>query len=66
MIASNPEKGPLADLRVLEFTGLGPGPFAGMLLADMGADVVRVDRPASRPSDSSDVTSRGKRSVVLV
>jgi alpha-methylacyl-CoA racemase len=58
-------RGPLADLRVLEFTGLGPAPFAGMLLADMGADVVRVDRPPARPANPSEVTARGKRSIVL-
>lgn len=38
--------GPLAGIRVVEFGGLGPGPFAAMMLADAGADVVRVDRPA--------------------
>lgn len=58
-------RGPLTGLRVLEFSGLGPGPFAGMLLADMGADVVRVDRPPVRPADPAEVTARGKRSVVL-
>ncbi|TFZ03168.1 CoA transferase [Ramlibacter henchirensis] len=58
-------RGPLAGLKVLEFSGLGPGPFAGMLLADMGADVVRVDRPPSRHADPADITGRGKRSLVL-
>jgi len=62
--------GPLRGLRVLEMTGLGPCPFAGMLLADLGADVVRVDRsstaaqPLGLPTDH-DVISRGKRSVVI-
>lgn len=62
--------GPLGGLRVLEMTGLGPCPFAGMVLADMGADVVRIDRPASSgatltlPTDR-DVISRGKRSLVI-
>ena len=37
--------GPLAGLRVIELAGIGPGPFAAMHLADLGADVVRVDRP---------------------
>ncbi|WP_217561217.1 CoA transferase, partial [Streptomyces sp. GbtcB6] len=42
---------PLGDLRVLEFLGLGPGPFAGMLLADLGADVLAVTRPrTARPA----------------
>jgi len=39
--------GPLAGVKVLEFEAIGPGPFAGMLLADMGADVLLVDRPAA-------------------
>ena len=38
--------GPLAGLRVLEVASIGPGPFCGMLLGDMGADVIRVDRPS--------------------
>ena len=37
--------GPLAGLRVVEFEAIGPGPFAGMMLADMGADVLLLDRP---------------------
>ena len=40
--------GPLEGVRVVEFAGLGPGPFCGMLLADLGADVVRIDRRGSR------------------
>ncbi|MCJ7837860.1 MAG: CoA transferase, partial [Burkholderiales bacterium] len=36
--------GPLTGVRVLEIAGIGPGPFCGMMLADMGADVLRVDR----------------------
>ena len=62
--------GPLAGIRVIEFEAIGPGPFAGMLLADMGADVILVDRPA--PGDLglkrerwNDVMMRGKRSVTL-
>src|SRR5439155_1093893 len=39
--------GPLSGIRVLEFEAIGPGPFAGMLLADMGADVLVVDRPTA-------------------
>lgn len=56
--------GPLAGIRILEFSGIGPGPFCGMLLADLGADVVRVDRPGSvnRPGDPF---GRGKRSVAF-
>ncbi|SEM67309.1 alpha-methylacyl-CoA racemase [Streptacidiphilus jiangxiensis] len=60
--------GPLAGVRVVEIAGLGPGPFAAMLLADLGADVVRVDRPGGSVLSGDpalDVTNRGKRSVVL-
>ena len=42
--------GPLSGVKVLELAGIGPGPFCGMMLADMGADVVRVDRPERRPA----------------
>lgn len=41
--------GPLAGVRVVELAGIGPGPFAAMLLGDLGADVVRVDRPSGSP-----------------
>jgi len=62
--------GPLAGIRVLEFEAIGPAPFAGMLLADMGADVLVVDRPASSDLGLTrerwyDVMMRGKRSVTL-
>ncbi|MFE5211450.1 CaiB/BaiF CoA transferase family protein [Streptomyces sp. NPDC056600] len=61
-------RGPLDGVRVLELAGIGPGPFAAMLLGDLGADVVRVDRPggiAVAPDPRYDVTHRNKRSVVL-
>jgi alpha-methylacyl-CoA racemase len=60
--------GPLAGLRVIEIAGIGPAPFAGMLLADLGAEVLRVDRPGppAVPGDPRhDLLGRGKRSVVL-
>jgi len=57
--------GPLAGVRVVELAGLGPGPFAAMLLADLGADVVRVDRPAGARASRQDVVNRGKRSVAV-
>lgn len=57
-------KGPLASLRVVEFSGLGPAPLAGQLLADLGADVITVDRKAA-PADPADINRRGKRSVVF-
>lgn len=59
--------GPLSGVKIVEFAGIGPGPFCGMLLADMGADVVRVDRAGGggRGANKFDVASRGKRSVAL-
>jgi len=58
-------KGPLSGLKVLEFAGIGPGPFCGMLLSDLGADVVRVDRKGSGRAAPWDITARGRRSVAL-
>src|SRR5690349_21540328 len=60
--------GPLDGVRVVELAGIGPGPFAAMLLADLGADVVRVDRPGRTPlggEPAHDLTNRNKRSVVV-
>ncbi|OJU36895.1 MAG: carnitine dehydratase [Rhizobiales bacterium 68-8] len=58
--------GPLAQLRVVEMVGVGPGPFAAMWLADMGADVVRIDRPGQRWNQTRrDVLNRSRRSVAL-
>ncbi|MFD8146676.1 CaiB/BaiF CoA transferase family protein [Streptomyces sp. NPDC059708] len=60
--------GPLAGVRVVELAGIGPGPFAAMLLADLGADVVRVDRPGGgglAVDPAYDVTNRNKRSVLV-
>jgi len=71
MVASVAESaGPLSGIKVVEFEAIGPGPFCGMMLADMGADVLVVDRP--QPPDLGvnrerwyDVTMRGRRSVTL-
>ncbi|WP_367319535.1 CaiB/BaiF CoA transferase family protein [Streptomyces sp. HUAS ZL42] len=66
--AGTPGHGPLSGVRVVELAGIGPGPFAAMLLADLGADVVRVDRPTGPGlsiDPEYDVTNRNKRSVVL-
>jgi alpha-methylacyl-CoA racemase len=52
--------GPLAGVKVLEFVGIGPGPFAAMLLADMGADVLRIDRPGGGDPYSRNVVNRGR------
>src|SRR3984893_14554903 len=62
--------GPLSGTKVLELASIGPGPFCGMMLADMGADVLRVDRLA--PTDLGlpldprfDIMARGRRSIGL-
>jgi alpha-methylacyl-CoA racemase len=62
--------GPLQGIRILEFEAIGPAPFAGMLLADMGADVLVIDRPETsglglKRERWYDVLMRGKRSVTL-
>src|ERR1700754_66875 len=60
--------GPLAGLKVVELAGIGPGPHAAMILADLGADVVRIDRPSGGlklgSPDVPDPTQRGRRRVV--
>jgi alpha-methylacyl-CoA racemase len=58
-------QGPLKGVRVVEFAGLGPAPFCGMLLSDLGADVVRIDRKDARPAQPAHVTHRGRRSIAL-
>ncbi|MGB8651140.1 MAG: CaiB/BaiF CoA-transferase family protein [Mycobacteriales bacterium] len=70
MTQTTPRTGPLAGTTVVELAGLGPGPFAAMLLADLGADVVRVDRtvPAGLQLGNGarkDVVNRGKRSIAV-
>ena len=57
--------GPLAGLRVLEVASIGPGPFCGMSLGDMGADVIRVDRPSPDPLERLDPLRRNRRSIVI-
>ena len=59
--------GPLAGLRVVELQGIGPGPFCGMMLADMGAEIIRVDRSAAVGSGArtADVLARGRKSIAV-
>ena len=56
--------GPLAGFRIIEFAGIGPGPFACMMLADMGAEVVTLDRPGAGKSQKS-AAARGRKVVEL-
>jgi alpha-methylacyl-CoA racemase len=59
--------GPLQGFKIIELAGIGPGPFAGMMLSDMGAEVLRVDRAQAVPTEGrspvSDILGRGRRSV---
>jgi alpha-methylacyl-CoA racemase len=57
--------GPLAGLRIIEFAGLGPAPFCGMMLSDMGAEVIRIDRPGRPAHAPKDALSRGRKSIAL-
>jgi len=58
--------GPLKGIRVIELQGIGPGPFCGMMLADMGATLIRIDRAASagRPA-GKDILARGRQSIAV-
>jgi alpha-methylacyl-CoA racemase len=57
--------GPLAGVRVVELAGIGPGPFCAMLLADLGAEVLRVERPATGGEGWPTLFARGRRSVAV-
>ena len=58
--------GPLHGTKVIEMAGIGPGPFTAMMLADMGAEVVRIDRPNARVlNPDKDVLNRGRRSIAV-
>ena len=56
--------GPLNGVRIVEFQGIGPAPFCGMLMADLGADVVRIDRHGTQPG-ADFIMGRGKRSIAI-
>ena len=65
--------GPLENARIVEIAGIGPGPFAGMVLSDMGADVIRVDRPGGSPTglraapgtERFDLLNRNRRTIEI-
>jgi len=62
---SQSREGPLAGVRILEFAGIGPAPFAGMLLADLGADILRIDREGAPEPDASESLQRGRATLHL-
>ena len=58
--------GPLKGLRIIEMAGIGPGPFCGMILADLGAEIKRVDRASDAGTGSREEPSnRGKKSIAV-
>ena len=57
--------GPLKGLRIIELAGIGPGPFCGMMLSDMGADVIRIDRVGAAPRRPADILARNRRSLAV-
>lgn len=57
--------GPLRGVRIVEFAGIGPGPYASMLLSDMGADVVTIARPGQWKNDPRNFVNRGRRPIEL-
>lgn len=59
--------GPLSGFRILELAGIGPGPFCGMMLADMGAEVIRIDRPGGNPSSAigHEVLFRNRKAIAI-
>ena len=57
--------GPLTGLKIIELAGIGPGPFCGMMLADMGAEVIRVDRAGGSTNRPKDVLTRGRKSIAV-
>ena len=67
-LSANPSRGPLTGLKIIEFAGIVPGPFTGMMLADMGADVILIDRAADVARAAKyprAASNRGKRSIAL-
>ena len=61
---SKQKNGPLNGLKVIEFSGIGPAPLAGQLMADLGAEVLTIDKKV-KPTNFHDINARGKTSIVL-
>ena len=57
--------GPLSGFKIVELAGIGPGPFCGMMLSDMGAEVIRVERITGADQAPKDVLARNRKSVAL-
>ena len=58
--------GPLKGLKIIEMAGIGPGPFCGMVLADLGAEIIRVDRASAIGGGTrEEPANRGKRSIAV-
>lgn len=57
--------GPLSGYKIIELAGIGPGPFCGMMLSDMGAEVIRVERLSGATSAPKDVLQRNRKSIAL-
>ncbi|MFT5562357.1 MAG: alpha-methylacyl-CoA racemase [Sulfitobacter sp.] len=57
--------GPLAGIKIIELAGIGPGPFCGMLLSDLGAEVIRVERAGGGRNRPKDVLTRGRKSIAV-
>ncbi|MEG9862645.1 MAG: CaiB/BaiF CoA-transferase family protein [Parvularculales bacterium] len=58
-------QGPLSGVKIIEFAGIGPGPFCAMLLSDMGAEVVRINRKGAPRAGKNDILARGRRVIAL-
>ncbi|MEQ8405196.1 MAG: CaiB/BaiF CoA-transferase family protein [Oceanicaulis sp.] len=63
MVSPSQAQGPLRGVKVVEFVGLGPAPFCAMLLSDLGAEVIRIDRPGAFGGGAEEVLARGRRSL---
>ena len=65
IVSRDKATGPLRGVRIVEFAGIGPGPYASMMLSDMGADIVTIARPGQWKNDPRNFVNRGRRPVEL-